>query len=161
MENLSKLKELEYLNLAVNNITLIEGVRGCESLQKLELTLNFVDIEDLEESMDNLAELPDFRELYMVGNPCTDWEHWKDYVVAKLPHLGRLEGEDVTKSWRMRALQDLPELEKKLMIASRQNIEKKILEEKNGVDPNKYSPQYRREIYEETVAQKEEAERKK
>lgn len=92
MENLSKLKELQYLNLAVNNITLIEGIRGCESLQKLELTLNFVDIEDLEESMDNLAELPDFRELYMVGNPCTDWEHWKDFVVAKLPHLGRLEG---------------------------------------------------------------------
>lgn len=61
--------------------------------------------------MDNLAELPDFRELYMVGNPCTDWEHWKDYVVAKLPHLGRLEGQDVTKSWRMRALQDLPMLE--------------------------------------------------
>jgi len=32
MENLHKLKELEYLNLAVNNISMIEGVRGCESL---------------------------------------------------------------------------------------------------------------------------------
>jgi protein TilB len=32
MENLSKLKELEYLNLALNNIAKIEGIEGCESL---------------------------------------------------------------------------------------------------------------------------------
>jgi len=32
-ENLEKLKELEYLNIAVNNISVIEGLEGCESLQ--------------------------------------------------------------------------------------------------------------------------------
>jgi len=32
MEGLSKLKELEYINLAVNNISKIEGIRNCESL---------------------------------------------------------------------------------------------------------------------------------
>lgn len=32
MENLNKLKELEYLNLALNNITKIEGIENCESL---------------------------------------------------------------------------------------------------------------------------------
>lgn len=32
MENLEKLKELEYLNLAVNNISTIEGLEQCESL---------------------------------------------------------------------------------------------------------------------------------
>lgn len=32
MENLSKLKELEYLNLALNNIHVIEGIEQCESL---------------------------------------------------------------------------------------------------------------------------------
>lgn len=103
MEGLSKLKELEYLNLAVNVVSIIEGVRGCESLQKLDLTLNFVDIEDLEESIDNLAELPDFRELYIIGNPLTDWPHFKDYIVARLPHLGRLDGDEITKSWKLRA----------------------------------------------------------
>ena len=77
MEGLNKLKELEYVNFAVNSITLIEGLRGCESLQKLDMTLNFVDVEDLEESVDNLAELPDIRELYFVGNPLTDWKYWK------------------------------------------------------------------------------------
>ena len=129
MEGLSKLKELKYVNIGVNSISIVEGVRGCESLQKLDLTLNFVDIEDLEESIDNLAELPDFRELYMVGNPCTDWEYFKDYCVARLPHLGRIEGEDISKSWRLQAKQNLPDMEKKLVIAARKSIEKKVLED--------------------------------
>lgn len=54
MEGLRKLKDLEYVNLAVNNIKKIEGVKECESLMKIDLTLNFVDIEDLKESIDNL-----------------------------------------------------------------------------------------------------------
>ena len=32
MEGLTKLKELEYINLAVNNVSKIEGIRNCESL---------------------------------------------------------------------------------------------------------------------------------
>ena len=32
MEGLSKLKELTYLNMAVNSVRKIEGVRRCESL---------------------------------------------------------------------------------------------------------------------------------
>lgn len=32
MEGLNKLKELEYLNLAVNSVSKIEGIKGCESL---------------------------------------------------------------------------------------------------------------------------------
>jgi len=84
MEGLAKLKELEYLNVAVNNISKIEGIRTCESLAKLDLTLNFIDIEDLEESMENLACVESICELYMTGNPCTDWEGYKDYVIAKV-----------------------------------------------------------------------------
>ena len=56
MENLSKLKELEYLNLALNNISKIEGIEGCESLKKLDLTCNFIDVDDLEESLINLSK---------------------------------------------------------------------------------------------------------
>lgn len=44
MENLTKLKELEYLNLALNCIQVVEGIEGCESLQKLDLTVNFVSV---------------------------------------------------------------------------------------------------------------------
>ena len=45
MENLNKLKELEYLNLALNNISMIENIDGCESLCKLDMTVNFVGLE--------------------------------------------------------------------------------------------------------------------
>ena len=61
MENLSRLKELEYINLALNNISVIENIEGCESLNKLDLTLNFIDIEDLEISMMNLKEVHSMR----------------------------------------------------------------------------------------------------
>jgi protein TilB len=44
IENLTKLRELEYLNLALNNIRVIEGIENCESLMKLDLTVNFVDL---------------------------------------------------------------------------------------------------------------------
>ncbi len=72
MENLNKLKELEYLNLALNNISKIENIEGCENLKKLDLTVNFIDLEDLEDSMVNLSRNPLIRDLYMTGNPCTE-----------------------------------------------------------------------------------------
>lgn len=53
--------------------------------RKLDLTLNFIDIEDLEESMDNLAACEEIKELYLTGNPCTHWEGYKEYVMAKVP----------------------------------------------------------------------------
>lgn len=41
-ENLNKLKKLEYLNLALNCIEKIENLDRCESLNKLDLTMNFI-----------------------------------------------------------------------------------------------------------------------
>lgn len=41
-ENVSRMKKLEYLNLALNNVERIENLEGCESLKKLDLTVNFV-----------------------------------------------------------------------------------------------------------------------
>ncbi len=61
-----KLKKLEYLNLALNSISVVRGcieqlpashaaraaqienLDGCESLQKLDLTVNFVSLANLE-----------------------------------------------------------------------------------------------------------------
>lgn len=101
MEGLNKLKELEYLNLAVNSVSKIEGIKRCESLNKLDMTLNFVDLEDLQESCEEMEWCENLVELYMVGNPCTDWEHFKDYVIAKCPQIMRLDGNDITRSERL------------------------------------------------------------
>jgi len=82
MENLSKLKELNYLNLALNNISMIENIEGCESLEKLDLTVNFVGLEELEESMVNLSRCKNIKDLYMTGNPCTDWKGYREFTIA-------------------------------------------------------------------------------
>ena len=34
----------------------------------------------------------------MLGNPCTDWEHCKDYIIARLPWLKFLDGKEIVKS---------------------------------------------------------------
>lgn len=94
IEGCYKFKELEYLNLAVNNIAKIEGLRRCESLRKLDFTLNFIDVEDLKESMEELEWNPVISEIYFMGNPCLDWDNCKDYMVAKCPWINRLDGVD-------------------------------------------------------------------
>lgn len=42
VENVRRLKSLEYLNLALNKIEIVENLEGCESLNKLDLTLNCI-----------------------------------------------------------------------------------------------------------------------
>ena len=92
MEGLSKLKELEYLNLAVNSVSKVEGIKRCESLNKLDLTLNFIDLEDLKDSCEEMEWCENLAEAYFTGNPCTDWEHFREYVIAKCPQIQRLDG---------------------------------------------------------------------
>ena len=74
MQNLHHLKSLEYLNLALNNICKVEGLDRCEFLNKLDLTINFIDVDDLETSVDNLVTRSHLRDLYLMGNPAEqDW----------------------------------------------------------------------------------------
>ncbi|OAF67671.1 Leucine-rich repeat-containing protein 6 [Intoshia linei] len=103
IENLSRLKNLEYLNLALNNIEFIEGLKGCENLQKLDLTVNF--IRKLS-SIDSLANLEFLTEIYLTGNPCKDYEGYREFVIASLPYLKRLDGEEIEKSERIIAIQN-------------------------------------------------------
>jgi len=116
MENLHHLKELEYLNLALNNIQKIEGLERCEFLNKLDLTVNFIDFDHLEESIDQLVSRQHLRELYMMGNPSQmDWDPgFKDYVIHRLPQLESLDGTHITKSMRIVAAQAYPRLEGEL-----------------------------------------------
>eukprot|EP01012_Entosiphon_sulcatum_P010281 TRINITY_DN15980_c0_g1_i1.p1 TRINITY_DN15980_c0_g1~~TRINITY_DN15980_c0_g1_i1.p1 ORF type:complete len:377 (-),score=104.10 TRINITY_DN15980_c0_g1_i1:77-1207(-) len=103
IENLHHLKYLQYLNLAVNNITVIENLEGCESLTKLDLTLNFVS--DLT-SIQNLCANAELRSLFLVGNGCTKLEGYRYFVADTLPQLLSLDGEEITKSERIRAKQE-------------------------------------------------------
>lgn len=104
IENLNKLKHLQYLNLALNNIEVIENLERCESLQKLDLTLNFIG-EIV--SVESLSGLYNLENLYLTGNPCTDYENYKDFIIGTLPQLTCLDGHDIERSDRIKALQNL------------------------------------------------------
>ena len=64
LENLRRLKCLQYLNVSMNVIDIIEGLEGCENLKKLDLTLNFV---GRISTIINLRKNQHLEELYLVG----------------------------------------------------------------------------------------------
>ncbi|KAM4687621.1 dynein axonemal assembly factor 11 [Discoglossus pictus] len=107
IENVSKLKKLEYLNLALNNIERVENLEGCESLQKLDLTVNFVGELSSINSLQNNIHL---REIYLVGNPCAEFEGYREYIVASLPQLKWLDGKEIERSERIQAVQNYPQV---------------------------------------------------
>lgn len=100
VQNLHRLKELQYLNLALNNITKIQNLQRCESLNKLDLTMNFVPKQGLL-TVKSLAQNEHLRDLYLMGNPCADWEGYRQYVVAVVPQLDKLDGKDIKPSERI------------------------------------------------------------
>uniref|UniRef100_A0A3Q3WYP9 Leucine-rich repeat-containing protein 6 n=1 Tax=Mola mola TaxID=94237 RepID=A0A3Q3WYP9_MOLML len=111
IENVGRLKKLVYLNLALNNIEVIENLEGCESLQKLDLTVNFVGrLSGVEHLQRNIH----LRELFLVGNPCTEFQGYRQYVVASLPQLKWLDGTEVSRSERIGARQGLEEVKRRV-----------------------------------------------
>nr|CAD7437722.1 unnamed protein product [Timema bartmani] len=112
IENVYKLKKLEYLNLALNNIEKIENLDGCESLQKLDLTLNFVG--DLT-SINNLKLNERLQILYLNGNPCTDFEGYREYVITTLPQLTSLDGTTIERSAKIISAQMFYEVKDSLL----------------------------------------------
>ncbi|XP_075776234.1 dynein axonemal assembly factor 11 isoform X2 [Pelodiscus sinensis] len=112
IENVSKLKKLEYLNLALNNIERIENLEGCEELQKLDLTANFIgELSSIEILKHNIH----LKELFLVGNPCTEFEGYREFVVATLHQLKKsLDSKEIERSERIRALQNYRQVEKQI-----------------------------------------------
>jgi protein TilB len=161
MEGLNKLKELDYLNLALNNVSVIEGIDRCESLRKLDLTLNFIDLEDLEASMLHLRRVDSIRILHLTGNPCSDWKQgYRKYVVAMVPQLEDLDGTEVTATERLEALQELDSLAEELRELAAVNVERKANmteEEKKAA----YSKEYRVEMAREMEKEREDTEKKR
>ncbi|NXM04754.1 TILB protein, partial [Tyrannus savana] len=108
IENVSKLKKLEYLNVALNNIERIENL---EELKKLDLTANFIGELSSVESLKHNIHL---KELFLTGNPCTEFEGYRQFVVATLHQLQYLDSKEIERSERIKALQDYPEVKQKI-----------------------------------------------
>uniref|UniRef100_A0A8C8FRU8 Leucine-rich repeat-containing protein 6 n=1 Tax=Oncorhynchus tshawytscha TaxID=74940 RepID=A0A8C8FRU8_ONCTS len=129
IENVYRLKKLEYLNLALNNVELIENLEGCESLQKLDLTVNFVGRLSSVKSLKNNLHL---RELFLVGNPCTEFEGYRQYVVASLPQLKYLDGKEIGRSERIRARQGLDEVRRRIWHQEQDYLQKRASEKEEA-----------------------------
>ncbi|XP_026698307.1 protein tilB homolog [Athene cunicularia] len=111
IENVGKLKKLEYLNVALNNIERIENLEGCEELKKLDLTANFIgELSSIETLKYNIH----LKELFLVGNPCTEFEGYRQFVVATLHQLKCLDSKEIECSERIQALQNYPEVKQKI-----------------------------------------------
>ncbi|NXE89605.1 TILB protein, partial [Menura novaehollandiae] len=111
IENVGKLKKLEYLNIALNNIERIENLEGCEELKKLDLTANFIgELSSIESLKYNIH----LKELFLVGNPCTEFEGYRQFVVATLHQLKYLDSKEIERSERIKALQNYPEVKWKI-----------------------------------------------
>lgn len=79
-------QDLQYLNLAMNNIVAVENLQGCEALQKLDLTMNFIPAAALP-SLATLRGLYNLRNLYLLGNPCMEWKKARQFIIGYLPQL--------------------------------------------------------------------------
>lgn len=111
IENVSKLKKLEYLNLALNNIEKIENLEGCEELTKLDLTVNFIgELSSIETLQHNIH----LKELFLMGNPCADFDGYRQFVVATLQQLKWLDGKEIERSERIQALQNFRVIEQQI-----------------------------------------------
>ncbi len=145
-------RSLEYLNLALNNITKIEGIGGMEWLRKLDLTLNFIDVDALEESVNELSGCRNLEELFLLGNPCMGledggiscvanvnneknsskdkrgWNGCRAYIVARLPNLQYLDGKIIKRSERILAQQQLPSLTSELYLLVQSHIRERQLD---------------------------------
>ncbi|XP_074433958.1 dynein axonemal assembly factor 11-like isoform X4 [Larus michahellis] len=129
IENVGKLKKLEYLNVALNNIERIENLEGCEELKKLDLTANFIgELSSIETLKYNIH----LNELFLVGNPCTEFEGYRQYVVATLHQLKCLDSKEIERSERIQALQNYPEVKQKIREQERAYLLKRAREKEEA-----------------------------
>uniref|UniRef100_A0A8C7ZLE0 Leucine-rich repeat-containing protein 6 n=1 Tax=Oryzias sinensis TaxID=183150 RepID=A0A8C7ZLE0_9TELE len=122
IENLGHLKRLQYLNLALNNIEVIENLEGCESLQKLDLMVNFVGHLS---SVDSLRHNIHLRDLCLMGNPCSRFEGYRQYVVAALPQLQCLDGTEISRSERIQASHSLTEVRRRIQEEEKEYLKRR------------------------------------
>jgi protein TilB len=155
----------------------IENLERNEKLRKLDLTVNFIDVDGLL-SVESLKVNHMLEELYLTGNPCTEFDQYRAYIIGTLPQLKRLDGTLITASERIRAEQDIKEIRARLVVAAKDRVRQKggnpdlvdaesvpvqeIDSDEDGEDLYGYSPEIRLSDYhrEEKKKKREEEEKR-
>ncbi|XP_019506811.1 PREDICTED: protein tilB homolog isoform X2 [Hipposideros armiger] len=83
----------------------------CEGLTKLDLTVNFIgELSSVKTLQHNIH----LKELFLMGNPCADFDGYRPFVVATLQQLKWLDGKEIERSERIQALQNFPVIERQI-----------------------------------------------
>lgn len=123
LENLYRLKELNYLNMAMNCVEVIDDITSCEYLAKLDLTLNFVRV--ISNFNQNMGECAHLRDLILTGNPCCEFPNYRDYVIASLPQITRLDNTEISQTERIQAIQSFEKNKKAILLAEDEALAKR------------------------------------
>lgn len=78
---------------------------------------------------------------YLTGNPCTDYDGYREYVIGTLPQIDVLDGTDVTSFDKLVAKQQLSNVSLKI-IAQQKTYESKCLKIKYKNTYNEYQLMY-------------------
>jgi len=135
-ENVRKLIALEYLNLAMNNVTAVENLEKCEALVKLDLTMNFIRADGLM-NLRSLSVNHNLRELFLMGNPCAELRGYRLFVIETLPQLTHLDGKEITHVERIHARRDFQEIVRDLRQSAASAVDSAMsVEEISLLDPD-------------------------
>jgi len=93
-----------------------------------------------------------------MGNPATDWNGYRLFVIGVLPQLKELDGKEVTRTEKIKAKQQMPELVQQLRKLAAETKSKKVAREYEPYDEEEYSTRSRLEMYREIAEEKMEAE---
>jgi hypothetical protein len=62
------------------------------------------------------------EELYLLGNPCCEFDGYRFFVIGTLPQLKKLDGNEVTATERILARQQLKEIRERLVVAAKERV---------------------------------------
>ena len=91
----------------MNNIEKVENTEPLEKLEKLDLTLNFIgELSSIKRLKENLQ----LKSLFLMGNPCTQFQYYREYVIGHLTQLEFLDGTPIEKSEKIKSGQKLRDI---------------------------------------------------
>jgi protein TilB len=96
------------------------------------------------------------EDLYLMGNPCMEWDGAKEFIIGSLSSIKQLDGNMISKTERIQARQKVPRLLEELRAISEANIARKEADRRAGKKPSEgaYTIESRIEMYKELEEQK-------